>query len=132
MRTTIVHGERFYVADEIQQSGGGVRLLCSRDRRTAEEAAALLLDNPANRERTDLGLLAVEDGEIVAGPVRDWIIVETTGARWPGILSFRGPSSRRGYSSPEEATARLSAVAAHYAAKPGINSYPSLRVKPRY
>lgn len=63
--------------------------------------------------------------------IRDYVIRVADGNHWPGILPFRGPVSRRGYKTEEDAHARLRRVAAHYAAK-GTPGWPDLRVVPRY
>ncbi len=59
----------------------------------------------------------------------DYIITDATGVHFPGVLPYRGPSSRRGYRTREEAEERARAVDAHYAAKTGRGL--DLRVMPR-
>lgn len=59
----------------------------------------------------------------------DYIITDATGAHFPGVLPYRGPSSKRGYRTREEAEARARMVDAHYAAKTGRGL--DLRVIPR-
>ena len=59
----------------------------------------------------------------------DYIITDITGAHFPGVLPYRGPSSRRGYRTREEAETRAREVDAHYAARTGRGL--DLRVMPR-
>ena len=52
---------------------------------------------------------------------RGFVIVDRSGRRWPGALAYRSMSSRKGYSTREEAAARLRRVEAHYNAKHGCS-----------
>lgn len=57
-----------------------------------------------------------------------YIIIDTTGAHWPGLLPYRGRGSR-GYATWQEAQDRLLRVTAHYAARHGAQGGPSLCVE---
>ena len=59
-----------------------------------------------------------------------WHIEERTGARWPGLQRYRGPSSRRGYPTREAAELRRRVVERAWAARWG-GSGPNLRVVAR-
>ena len=62
---------------------------------------------------------------------RDYVIVERTGAYWPGILPYRSQATRRGkgYRTREAAEKRARVVRDHYAARYGGG--PDLRVVAR-
>ena len=60
----------------------------------------------------------------------DWIIVDHSGAHWPGLLPYRGESSRKGYPTYEAAHSRMVLVLTHYAATRGKYG-PALTVQER-
>ena len=60
----------------------------------------------------------------------DYVIEDRTHATWPGVLPWRGPSSRAGYRTREEAERRARVVREDYAARYGCAG-PDLRVVER-
>ena len=61
----------------------------------------------------------------------DYVLVETTGVTWAGALPWRGPDSREGYETAEEAHARAVVIQTAYAARYGGTGGPVLRVQER-
>lgn len=60
-----------------------------------------------------------------------WHIEDRSGARWPGLLPYRGKRSRPGYPTREAAEARRRVILAAYAARWGAAGGPDLRVVER-
>ena len=60
----------------------------------------------------------------------DWVIVDRTGAYWPGLPPYRGLHSRRGYPTLDEACDRR-AFLTRWAAWHYGSSGPDLRVVER-
>lgn len=63
--------------------------------------------------------------------MNDYVLVETTGVRWLGALRWRGPDSKEGYVTPEDAQARAVVIMTRYAAKYGGVGGPRFEVRPR-
>lgn len=61
----------------------------------------------------------------------EYVLVETTGVRWLGALRWRGPESKDGYATPEDAQARAVVIRTRYAAKYGNTGGPRFKVEPR-
>lgn len=62
-------------------------------------------------------------------PKLRYILRETTGANWPGILPYRHEGSRYGYSTRETAEDRARLIVTRYAARYGQGG-PSFVVVP--
>jgi hypothetical protein len=62
----------------------------------------------------------------------EFLLLDSTHVRWPGVLPYRDPATRRGrgYATREDAEARARVVRAHYAATHGCGG-PDLRVVER-
>jgi hypothetical protein len=60
----------------------------------------------------------------------DYVLRETTGAHWPGILPWRDRETPRGkgYATEEEAREDMVRILTDYAARVGGNTQPSFKV----